>query len=337
MQDKRQIVIKDVAKKAGVSPSTVSRVLNEKSTVGEEYIIKVKKAIEELNYSPNLLARSLRKGKTGIIGVIVSNINNQFFSMVIKGIEDILKQKEYTMILGNSDHNKKDESNLLNIFLNKKIDGLIITDTGEYNEYLEEYIKNDIPVVLLDRFYEDKNKFSNVIVNDFLGLETLIKKLYTEGHKSFVLLNGPKNSYSSKLRNEAFLKSMEELKIKNYEVLFGDFTPESGYEMINKLNKIPDAVICGSDRIAYGALGALNKKNIKIPDDVSITGYDDLSLSKYMTPPLTTVKKPQYEMGVSAAKILVDLIYSEERINKIVEFSSELILRESTKTKKSIS
>jgi len=128
-----------------------------------------------------------------------------------------------------------------------------------------------------------------------------------------VLLNGPKNSYSSKLRNEAFLKSMKELNIKNYDVLFGDFTPESGYEMINKLKKIPDAVICGSDRIAYGALGALNKKNIKIPDDVSITGYDDLSLSKYMTPPLTTVKKPQYEMGVSAAKILVILIYSGER------------------------
>ena len=321
--------IREVAKKAGVSISTVSRVLNNSAPVSDELRVRVEKAIKELGYYPSGIAKSLRKGKTGTIGFILPDITNPFFANIVRGAEDYLRKKGYTLILCNSDQNKEQEIQLLGTLISKHIDGLLFTGTGDFNPLLAEKIEKGLKIVFLDRIIKGLNS-SYVIIDNREGMNILLDYLIKVGHKYFIFINGNKETFSARIRYETFVKKLTKnnLHFKHY---FANFSYEAGYSIAKKLRKLPDTIICGNDLIAYGVIDAIEEKGYKVPEDVSVTGFDDIPFSRHYKPPLTTVRQPMYEMGEKAAELLLKIIEGKEKINKGIVLLPKLVVRESTK------
>ncbi|ONN27498.1 LacI family transcriptional regulator [Thermosipho affectus] len=321
--------IKEVAKKAGVSISTVSRVLNNSAPVSEELEKRVKKAIEELGYYPSSIAKGLRKGRTGTIGFILPDITNPFFANIVRGAEDYLRKKGYNLILCNSDQDRKQETELLKILISKHIDGLLFTGTGSSNPLLVEKIRKGLKVVFLDRIFEEINS-SYVIVDNKIGMNLLLDYLIDVGHRNFIFINGNKETFSAKIRYEVFAERArtEKLEFKHY---FTEFSYDAGYKKAKRLKGLPDVILCGNDLIAYGVIEALEEKGYKVPEDVSVTGFDDIPFSKHFKPPLTTVYQPMYEMGRKSAKLLLEIIEEKKVSNKGIVLLPKLVIRESTK------
>ena len=326
---KKKVTIRDIAREAGVSPSTVSRVINESAPVNKELKERVLKAIEKLGYSPNPIARSLRKGYTDTVGFLVPDITNPFFSHTIKGAEDFFKNKDISLIVCSSNHDIKEEERLLQILFSKKIDGLLFIGSGRQNQVLERFLY-DLKIVFVDRIYKDLNSFY-VTSDNYSGMKQIVNYLVKIGHKSFVLLNGEKDTYSASERLRGFLEALKEHGIEEYQVFFGKFTYESGFSLTKKLRKIPDAVVCGNDLMAYGAIDALEEMGYRVPDDVSVTGFDDIPFSKHYKPSITTVKQPFHKMGYEAARMLYKLMKGRIKRPKGIVLETELIVRESTK------
>ncbi|ACJ75148.1 transcriptional regulator, LacI family [Thermosipho africanus TCF52B] len=321
--------IKEVAKKAGVSISTVSRVLNNSAPVSEELRKKVEAAVKELGYYPSNIAKSLRKGKTKTIGFILPDITNPFFADIVRGAEDFLRKKGYTLILCNSDQNGEQEIQLLETLISKHIDGLLFTGTGSFNLLLEEKIRKGLKVVFLDRIIQGINS-SYVIVDNKKGMELLLDFLIKSGHKSFIFINGNKETFSAKIRYEVFVEKMEKAKLE-YKHYFTNFSYEAGYNFAKKIRKLPHAIVCGNDLIAYGVIDAIEEKGYRVPDDVSVTGFDDILFSKHFKPPLTTIRQPKYKMGMKAAELLIKIIEENKFLNRGIILEPELIIRKSTK------
>ncbi|MDK2886854.1 MAG: LacI family transcriptional regulator [Thermosipho sp. (in: thermotogales)] len=321
--------IKEVAKKAGVSISTVSRVLNNSAPVSESLRKKVETAVKELGYLPSNIAKSLRKGKTKTIGFILPDITNPFFANIVRGAEDYLRRKGYALILCNSDQDKEQEIQLLETLISKHIDGLLFTGTGSFNSLLVEKIKKGLKVVFLDRIIEGINS-SYVVIDNMKGMNLLLDFLVKSGHRNFVFINGNKETFSAKIRYEAFIEKMkkENLKYKHY---FTNFSYEAGYKFARKMKIMPDVIVCGNDLIAYGVIDAIEEMGYKVPDDVSVTGFDDIPFSKHFKPPLTTVRQPMYKMGEKAAELLLKIIEENKFLNKGMVLEPELIIRNSTK------
>ncbi|QTA37444.1 LacI family DNA-binding transcriptional regulator [Thermosipho ferrireducens] len=325
----KRVSIKDVAREAGVSISTVSRVLNNSAPVSDDLKEKVENAIKKLDYMPSNIAKSLRKGKTGTIGFIIPDITNPFFANIVRGAEDYLRQRDYTLILCNSDQDEKQEVKLLETLISKHIDGLLFTGTGNFNPVLAEKIERGFNVVFLDRIIQGISA-SYVIVNNSKGMYELLDYLTVTGHKEFVFINGNKETFSAKIRYETFKKVMGEKKLK-FTHFYTNFSYEAGYNFGKKMKKMPDAIVCGNDLIAYGVIDALEDRGFKIPEDVSVTGFDDIPFSKHYKPPLTTVRQPMYEMGMKAAELLVKIIEEKQINTEGIILEPQLVIRGSTR------
>ncbi|GAB6189365.1 LacI family DNA-binding transcriptional regulator [Marinitoga arctica] len=326
----RRISIKDVAKEAGVSISTVSRVINNSAYVKDELRIKVEKAIKKLNYKPSTIAQSLRKGKTKTIGFVIPDITNPFFPNIVKGVEDYLKKEGYTLLLSNSDQDLEMETKIINTFISKHIDGIIFTGTGLYNPTLEKLIEKGVKIVFLDRILEGINA-SYVICDNQIGIYKLLEYLYDRGNKSFYFVNGDENTFSAKIRYETYIKFMKEKNIKDYYHIYTRFSYEAGYKFGKEIKELPDVIIGGNDLIAYGIIDSLQEKGVKIPEDVSVTGFDDILFSKHYKPSLTTVRQPIYEMGYKAAELMLKIIEGKQKQIKGIILKPQLIIRNSTK------
>ncbi|WP_448376534.1 LacI family DNA-binding transcriptional regulator [Fervidobacterium sp.] len=326
-----KVSIKDVAKKAGVSISTVSRVLTNSAPVSEGLRERVLVAVEELGYSPSNIARSLRNGKTRTIGFILPDITNPFFAHIVRGVEDYIRPYGYTLILASSDQNKNEENHILDTFISKHIDGLLFTGTGDSNPKLLKRIEQGLKVVFLDRILKGVNS-SYVVVNNFKGMKLLLDYLIDTGHRSFLFVNGDKNTFSARQRYEAFLEKMKSGDYR-YEHHFTSFSYDAGYIFGSKLKNISqyDVVVCGNDLIAFGMIDALEEHGIKVPDDISVTGFDDIPFTKHFKPALTTVHQPIYEMGKEAAEIMIKMINEDISSVDGVILEPELVVRESTR------
>ncbi len=248
MKNKRTnglVNIKSVAQHAGVSISTVSRVMNNTQSVIEELRTRVKNAIEKLGCHPNQVARSLRTGSTKLIGFIIPDITNPAFLLMVKGAEDFLKRKGYAFIVCGMDHSTREETKLLRALLSKSVEGLIVTCSGGQNsDFTQIAESSSIRMVFMDRRYENMN-IPYVGVDNADGLQKITDYLIKNGHRSFVYLSGERNTSSAKERLRGFIKSVKEHGIEDFQVMYGKFTFESGYELTRKLKKIPDAIVGG--------------------------------------------------------------------------------------------
>lgn len=303
--------IREIADLAGVSSATVSKVLNGKDqNISSETRRRILKIVEKEGYIPNGVAKSLRIKNTKTIGLMVPDVTNLFFSEVAKGIEDAASKRGYSLILCNTDNKENKERMYLKILQEKKVDGLIIT--ASHSNLGDQLDKVSTPVVLVDRDVNTTKSVGRITVDNVTGGRLAAEKLMDVGCKSIAHITAELENKPAAERYKGFLESLEENSIifEKAGLHTGYFIVETGYQGIMELSKRIefDGVFCGNDLIAIGAVKALKELGKRIPEDVAVIGFDDIALSQYVDPPLTTIRQPIYKLGESAVKLLLEMI-----------------------------
>lgn len=331
----KNATLKDIAKAAGVSAMSVSKALNNKPGISEETRKRILRVAEELHYTQNMVAKSLRTEETMTIGVVLSDSSEMVTSRILWGIHDMAKEHHYSVIIANTDRSEETEKEAVETLINKRIDGLImvapIRNSTDYMTWLQNF---GIPLVLLMR-QNQKQSVDTVINDNFLGGYQIVEHLTRQKCRNFAFLP-LLNSQSGTERIAGYSQALRQLKI-DYDdcpaLLTAPFIND-GYQNMKKLLESGvnfDALVCGCDTIAIGAMSALLEAGISIPKDVCVTGYDGIELASYLMVPLTTIVQPLYEMGQQGTEILLDRIkYPSIPVRKII-LKSELLVQGSTK------
>lgn len=331
------VTIKDVAKKADVSISTVSRALSGNVFVKEDTKQKVFKAIEELDYSPDFFAKGLKDRKTGVIGLVIPNINNPIYPMITRGIEDMARKSGYNVILCNTDEKIDNEKEIIGMLKKRWVDGLILASASNDYEYISQIREtNNVPLVLLVRSF--KGKFDSVITNNFEASYEAVKYLIERGHREISIMNGDLNVELYRERFEGYKKALIDygMKFDEEQSFYCSFeNKECYFKTLDLLkNRIDcDAIFATNDLRAIEAIRAIKDAGLKVPDDISVVGFDDIEISSMIDPTLTTVAQPFYEMGEISIKRLLELInYKGSRPKpKVKVVKSRLIIRNSSR------
>ncbi len=331
-----KITIKDIARMAGVSTATVSMVLNNKdehiSALTKEKILSIAK---EYSYIPNTMARSLVTKRTKTIGLVIPDIANPFFPEIARGAEDKANEAGYNIIFCNTDDNIEKEQKYIDMLSEKMVDGIIFTASSDRNYWLDMLHKQSIPIVLLDRDIPLKGDVGRIIVNNQQGTYEGTKYLIEKGYKQIAFINGNIANETAKHRLAGFKSALQDhgLEINSDRLLEGSFKREWGYGAASWLlsQEIQfDAVVCGNDLIAIGAIRALKDAGKSIPEDVAVLGFDDIYMSKLVEPELSTISQPKYEMGYKASELLIGMIEKEKNLKKHIVFDTKLVIRKST-------
>jgi len=326
--------IKDVAKHASVSTSTVSHVLNKTRFVSEDISKRVMTAVSELNYAPSALARSLKVNHTKTFGMLVTTSTNPFFGEVVKGVERRCYEMGYNLILCNTEGDAKRVYSSLDTLLQKRVDGLLLMCTEIENQVLELFSRYQaVPTVVMDwgliDFPSDK-----IQDNSHHGGCLATKHLIEQGHTEIGCLTGPLNKRQAQQRLSGFIQAMEGsgLKINKQWIASGDFECKGGETAFNELysrGKLPTALFICNDMMAMGMINCANKKGITVPNDISIVGYDDIKMAKYITPSLTTIHQPKYRLGQQAVDSLLEKIKTKSKTNHVIQLKPTLMVRDS--------
>lgn len=331
-----RVTIKEVAKKVGVNPSTVSRVLNGDLhlSIREETRNRILEAIKEMGYSPNPIARSLRMKTSNTIGMLIPDITNPFFPEVIKGAETAASERELSLILCNTDESSAKEKNLIKFLIDRRVDGLLLFSSRLEDETISKVEKSGIPFVLVNRGSRS-NTGAYVVVDNSLGAKLAINHLIDLGHKKIAHISGFLYTETGLERLEGYRKSLNASGlpfISEYMVEAG-FAEQQGYTAMLKLLSLedrPTAVFVANDLMAMGAMTAIMEKGLSVPEDISVIGFDDIWIAGRITPSLTTVKIPLNEMGYLSLQIIAAKIDQREILNDRIELTPELIIRSST-------
>lgn len=331
--------IKDIAKAAGVSVTTVSRALNGYSDVNEKTRKKIEKVAKELNYSPNTLARSLVMNKSKTIGLLISgldrgSIKDNFTFEVLVGLNKFVSESDYDLVIFSTTSSKQREKTYSQLCRERKVDGAIIQGIRTDDPYLREVVESDIPCVLIDIPIES-DTVGYITTDNMLGAKKGVQHLIELGHKDIAMINGHEFAFVSRQRLEGYYQALDAagVSINPSWVVNGDFDEKKAEEQALKLLKLyPDitAIFCASDLMAMGAIKAAKQLNINVPEELSIVGYDDIVLAEYITPALTTIAQDKVQMGYEAAKLLINMLENHDKPHKIT-LPTELKVRESSK------
>ena len=327
--------IKDVAKMAGVSTTTVSHVINKTRFVAEDTEKLVLQAIKDLNYSPSAVARSLKINTTKSIGMIVTTSETPYFAEIIHAVEEHCYRQGYSLFLCNTQNNAEKIRNHLDMLAQKRVDGILVM----CSEYLPDSLNiltnfETIPMVVMDW---GPNVDTDIIQdNSFNGGYLATQHLIENGHKHIGSIAGELSKTTAKTRYEGFVHAMQEarLTINPNWVMEGFFEPEDGYECMNKIlrqDTLPTAVFCCNDVMALGAISAIGEKGLRVPDDISIIGYDNIHASRFYAPPLTTIHQSKSRLGVQAVNLLFERINHKSEQRETIEIHPELVVRKSVK------
>lgn len=321
----------DVAQLAGVSHMTVSRFFNDPSAVSPDTRDRVREAVEKLDYVPNEVARSLANGSTQVISLIVTDITNPFFTTLARGVEDEAKKNNFLITLGNSDENIEMEERYLNSMISRRVDGIILTPAPGSEENLKKLESRNMPVVLVDRKVPSVDL--DVVQGDtFTGAQRLVRHLFDQEYERIAFIGGSPQASSIEHRLAGYQEMME--KAQNDPIVhLGDFTQASGKRIVERLienDDLPDALIAANNLVAVGALSALNKEGLSIPEDVALACFEELGLASTIDPFLTVVRQPSYEIGRKALDLLLDRVRGYDGPAREEVMPTELILRRST-------
>ncbi|MCY9693594.1 LacI family DNA-binding transcriptional regulator [Paenibacillus alginolyticus] len=329
----------DVATRAGVAPATVSRVLNDSSKVTPKTRDKVMKIINELGYQPNAAAKNLRSQKTMTIGVIVPDISNSYFSEVIKGIENIAYSKKYKVVICDTENNEEKELEFLNLLTTRTIDGVIMVAPMLANEVILQIADNGYAIGIVGKQI-DHDRIPCIVTDNVKFSMKVISHLVELGHREIAFINGSAHAVDSYDRLEGYLKALREhhIPFRPELIEIGNFNETGGYEAIHRLfaKKIPfTAVYSANDEMALGVYRACSELGIQIPMQLAVVGVDNNRISKYITPPLSTVNQPKYTMGALLVEKLIDMMNENEYAeNRVFKVDSELLIRGSSDFKK---
>lgn len=327
--------MKDVAEAAGVSVTTVSHVINETRYVSDELRARVLKAMEELNYHPNILARSLRRGKTHTIALVVPDNSNPFFAEIARVAEMIGFENDYSVILCNSNKSVEREAAYLDVLIAKKVDGIIFIAAGSVQEHLQELAREGIPVVVADRDVP-QTLADVVLVNHEQGGYDATNYLTRLGHRRIACIAGPSPLTPSADRVRGYKRALAEAGIPFDEHLVVQCTEsyvsgEIAMAQLLNLNERPTAVFAYNDVTAIGALRAIANAGLQVPRDISIVGFDDIPLASAVVPSLTTVAQPIVELATLSTELLISRMRSTDTLQpgKRIMLDTRLVVRES--------
>ncbi|WP_395403267.1 LacI family DNA-binding transcriptional regulator [Pseudoduganella sp. UC29_106] len=327
--------MKQVAERAGVSTTTVSHVLNNTRVVSEDVQERVRAAMKELRYIPSAVARSLKGDKTHTIGMMIPNNTNPYFAELIQGIEDASFKQGYNVILCNAYDDTRKQTAYLQVLMEKRIDGLILVASGGDAELSARLQHLPIPTVLVDR--EVAGVEADFVEADheeggYLAARYLIEL----GHRDIACVSGPIDLPPSRARVEGYLRALKEagLRFRLDCLVRSDFTSEGGYQAFSQLlalAKPPTAIFASNDLMAIGGICAASARGVRVPDQLSVLGYDDIALASFTTPPLTTVAQPKYEMGELTARLLLERVAGQSQALRRELLHTKLVVRQSTR------
>jgi LacI family transcriptional regulator len=325
----------DIAKKAGVSKATVSMVLNKRDeNISSDTRDKILQITNDMNYIPNSLARSLSTKKTETIGIILPDITNPFFSEIARAIEDVANNLGYNVIFCDSDNEINKENKYVKLLVSKLVDGVIFIAGGESVHNLEILINNNVPFVLVDRYVEGFENFYGVYCLNKLGITEAVDYLVNKGKKTIAFVRGPHSVGISKQRLEGYIEAMKKYGLFNEKLIFeNEFTIDGGIETTKKILNLKekvDSIIYSNDIMAFGGIKVLLKKGYNIPKDISIIGYDNIEISQFTEPELTTVSQPIYEMGKRSCELLINIVNGIPVDEKQIYFKPNLVIRGTT-------
>lgn len=326
-----KVTIKDIAAISGVSTTTVSQILNNKGKrFSEETRKKVMKAVAETDYSPDYFAKNMVQKQSKTVGMIVPDVTDLFFSKVIEGVEAYFNKKDYMILLCNSRHSGEQEKQYIKQLQNRSVSGIILASPNSI-----ELVKDlrEGPYILIDRGLNERDE-GNLLVQEYEGAYAGVQHLIDQGHKKIGMLTNKSGYYEMQERYQAYKEclSNNNIEFKSEWISDGPVTIDGGYHAAKKLLSRAHitALFCGNDQMAVGAYRAAYEKNIRIPQDLSVIGFDDLEISSYLNPPLSTISQPTFNIGYEAAKYLLQAIEQPEEAIPNIVFETKFITRGST-------
>jgi LacI family transcriptional regulator len=327
--------ILQVAKRAGVSPATVSRVTNGRPTVNKQLAKRVWQAIEELGYSPNPQARALVSGRSRVLGLLISEITNPFFPELIQCFEDIAGENDYEVMVGSTNYNKESAKTFIRRLAQRRVEGVAVMTFRAESHLLDELIAQNVPLVTVD--VSANAPRSLVLEVDYAhGINQAVQHLALLGHRRIGFASGPMPHLTNVRRRDAFLHAVQAIGLppKATPVFLGDHTFRGGTEAAQyflRLKVRPTAIICSNDLMAVGVLRVLAERGIGVPTDMSVIGFDDIRLAEFVNPPLSTIRMARQDLARAAFKGLKQL--QEAEISAALEpirIETKLIVRQST-------
>ena len=333
------ITIKDIAKEAGVSHSTVSRALRGSSLISEETTKHIRETALKLGYLPSAAARSLKTNRSQALGVIVSNIDDPYFSEILQGIEEIAQGNNYSLFMAASQRDPEREGTIIQSMRQHRVDGVIICSTTFSDEQSRHFSKYDIPIVVVNNQAAEDYRYS-IYHDDVDGSRQLTRHLIELGHRKIAYLGNSHSGRTTLDRLAGFRQEMESNGLAvpaNYIHEIPGSEPEKAILALDHFLELPDrptALVCFNDMMAIGILKSLQERGIRVPEEISITGFDNIVFSNYTNPPLTTFDQPKRFIGQKAAELILSLLDPNSKTNvpeqKIQVLKGNLLVREST-------
>lgn len=328
--------IHDIARELNISASTVSRALNDSPRISVETTKKIKVKAMSMGYRPNTLASNLRNKKSNTIGIVVPLINRHFFSSVISGAEDIAYSAGFNVLIAQSNDLAQKEIDIVQSMFANRVDGMIISismQTDTY-EHLKLYRKKHIPLVIFDRDIPEIET-DKIFIDDFKGGFQVTQHLIDQGYKRIAHLAGPQNLKIYQDRESGYIEALRKNGIPFDKSLIytNNLTSDDGFTTIShfmSMDTPPDAIFCGNDTTALSAIIYLRDRGIRIPEDIGIVGFSNEPFSKVVSPSISTIAQPGFEMGQKAAELIIRKIENKERTYKTIVLPTELIIRESS-------
>ncbi|WP_435035967.1 LacI family DNA-binding transcriptional regulator [Pseudomonas neuropathica] len=325
--------IKDVAALAGISYTTVSHVVNNTRPVSQEVRLKVEAAIKSLDYVPSAVARSLKAKTTATIGLLVPNSLNPYFAELARGIEDYCERNGYCVILCNSDDNPDKQRSYLRVLLEKRIDGLIVASAGGDSGLAQGLAGVKTPMVIVDRGLDGVDA-DLVRIDHEYGAYLATRHLLELGHRDIATIGGPASTSVAQMRLAGYCRALKEagVEVRPERMLESDFTSTGGYNAAATLleSNPPSAIFAGNDMIGIGVLRAAAERNVRVPSELSVIGFDDIQMSRYVYPALTTVGQSILQLGEMAAEVLLRRIATPNLGTDQRIVTPSIVLREST-------
>ncbi|MBC7327745.1 LacI family DNA-binding transcriptional regulator [bacterium] len=328
-----KITIKEIAKELGVSPSTVSRALRNHPAISEGTKKRVRETAERLGYRPNALARGLATRRSKTIGLIVLDISNPFYAEIAEGVEEVVSSNGYSLLLCNSGYDPEKESKYIGVLRERRVEGIIITTLNVALPHIQDLWQNGPPFVPIDWFPGDN---PCVTTNNVEGARQAIEYLLSIGHRDIAYLAGPSQLPGAMDRVEGYRRALHKYGIPFREelVIYENSTAKDGYkgfkELLERGVKFT-ALFCANDMVAIGAMRAAQEMGVRIPDDISLVGYDDIEIASLLSVPLTTVWQPRKEQGIMAANLLMEMLKEKKKPLQKVVLEQKLVIRMSTK------
>ena len=321
--------MRDLSRETGLGLATISKYFNGGS-VREKNRLLIEAAVKKLHYVPNEVARSLKTQHTRVIGVVIPELSNAFITSIISTMEDILRKKNYAVIVCDCRSDPMREKSAVEFLLHRRVDGLINMATDVTGSHLKGAISSGIPVLLIDRLIDGlQGKASAVVIDNAHAAYQAVQQLTVLGHRQIGIILGTPNLYTTHQRLSGYLKALQEAGISPAEeyIRYGDYTLDGGYQAVHDLLALghpPTALFVTNFEMTLGTMLALQHRSIRVPEDLSVIGFDKLELFGEIFPDLSLIRQPQLSIGREAANLMLDLLCSDQPSHRVVTLSTEL-------------